>query len=118
MGEKRFIPLLFAVTIFFENGFSQEKMVTGTVAEAETGVPLPGVTVLEKSTNNGVATDWDHTVEPSNVSMNFVDGYTGTEGSVNYEYPDNHLYMDGTVKNDHLTKVITQIYCSGSLVAT
>lgn len=56
----------------------------------------------------GTSVNWDHTLEPSNVSMNFVDGYNGTEGSVNYEYPDNHLYMDGTVKNDHLTKIITQ----------
>ena len=80
MGEKRFIPLLFAVTIFFENGFSQEKMVTGTVAEAETGVPLPGVTVLEKSTNNGVATDFD-----GNYSIEVSENDILTFSHVGYE---------------------------------
>ncbi|MCM8570398.1 SusC/RagA family TonB-linked outer membrane protein [Gramella jeungdoensis] len=80
MGEKRFILLLFAVTIFFQNGFSQEKMVTGTVAEAETGVPLPGVTVLEKGTNKGVATDFD-----GNYAIEVADGAVLVFSMVGYK---------------------------------
>ena len=40
--------------------------------------------------------------------MKYIDGYTHQEGTVEIPYPDNMLYKDGTVKNDHLTKIITQ----------
>ncbi|WBL21923.1 SusC/RagA family TonB-linked outer membrane protein [Zunongwangia sp. HRR-M8] len=38
--------------------FAQEKTVTGTVID-EDGLPLPGVNVIEKGTNNGVQTNFD-----------------------------------------------------------
>jgi len=38
--------------------FAQEKTITGTVVD-EDGLPLPGVNVIEKGTNNGVQTDFD-----------------------------------------------------------
>jgi len=38
--------------------FAQQKMVTGTVVDEE-GLPLPGVNVIEKGTNNGVQTNFD-----------------------------------------------------------
>lgn len=38
--------------------FAQEKTVTGNVTD-EDGIPLPGVTVLVKGTNNGTQTDFD-----------------------------------------------------------
>src|SRR5690606_22937149 len=45
---------------------------------------------------------------PATHAMDFVDGYTGTAGVANIAYPDNDLYEGGAVKNDHLTKIITQ----------
>ena len=54
--------LLLSVWAFLLSGFSlfaQEQTVTGTVTDGESGMPLPGVTVLEKGTGNGVATDFD-----------------------------------------------------------
>lgn len=54
--------LLLSVWVFLFSGFSlfaQEQTVTGTVTDGESGMPLPGVTVLEKGTGNGVATDFD-----------------------------------------------------------
>ncbi|WP_417359574.1 SusC/RagA family TonB-linked outer membrane protein [Galbibacter sp.] len=33
--------------------------VTGTITEAQTGVPIPGANILEKGTSNGVTTDFD-----------------------------------------------------------
>lgn len=39
-------------------GFAQEKSITGTVSD-ESGLPLPGVTVLVKGTSNGASTDFD-----------------------------------------------------------
>ncbi len=59
----------------------------------------------------GTSVSWDHTTEPpSTVSKTYVNGYTNEEGVYQFNYPDNHLYANGNVKNDHLTKVITQKY--------
>jgi hypothetical protein len=40
--------------------------------------------------------------------MNYEDGITGAAGTVNVAYPKNDLYKSGTIKNDQLTKIITQ----------
>lgn len=57
----------------------------------------------------GTSVSWDHTTEPAAThTMNYIDGYTGTPGTVEIKYPVNGLYKNGTVKNDHLTKIITQ----------
>lgn len=59
--------------------------------------------------NNGTSVNWDNTTEPGNShQMNYVDGLTGAAGTVNMPYPSNTLYKNGTVRNDHLTKIITQ----------
>lgn len=57
----------------------------------------------------GTSVSWDHTDEPgASHTMNYVDGYTGTSGSVSILYPVNTLYKNGSVKNDQLTKILTQ----------
>jgi hypothetical protein len=57
----------------------------------------------------GTSVSWDHTTEPAAThSMNYTDGYTNTPGSVNISYPKNDLYKNGSVRNDRLTKIITQ----------
>ncbi len=68
---------------------------------------------LESDSYNRVGTSvkWDHTAEPQGaVNMDFVNGYTDEAGTVQFNYPTNNLYKDGSVSNDHLTKVITQKY--------
>lgn len=58
---------------------------------------------------DGTSVNWNHTVEPGNThQMNYVDGLTGNAGSAAIAYPVNNLYKNGTVRNDHLTKIITQ----------
>ncbi len=58
---------------------------------------------------DGTSVNWNHTTEPGDTHMmNYVDGITGTTGSVAINYPVNNLYKNGTVRNDHLTKIITQ----------
>jgi len=47
------------VVVFTTFSFGQEKVVTGTVTDAETGETLPGATVMEVGTSNGVITDLD-----------------------------------------------------------
>jgi hypothetical protein len=58
---------------------------------------------------DGTSVSWNHTTEPGNTHiMNYVDGITGTPGTAAINYPVNNLYQNGAVKNDHLTKIITQ----------
>lgn len=49
-----FVSLLFSQSIY-----AQEKTVTGTVTDAEDGMPLPQVNVLVKGTTTGTFTDFD-----------------------------------------------------------
>lgn len=59
----------------------------------------------------GTSVSWDHTAEPpASVAKSYINGYTNEESTYQFTYPDNHLYANGNVKNDHLTKVITQKY--------
>lgn len=57
----------------------------------------------------GTSVSWTHVAEPgASHVMSFTDGYTNTAGTANILYPVNNLYANGTVKNDRLTKIITQ----------
>ncbi|OQY95495.1 MAG: susd and RagB outer membrane lipoprotein domain protein [Sphingobacteriales bacterium UTBCD1] len=57
----------------------------------------------------GTCVNWSNTTEPvSSYTMNYVDGIAGTPGIVSINYPVNNLYKNGTVRNDYLTKIITQ----------
>lgn len=57
----------------------------------------------------GTSVSWTHTAEPGNThTMQYIDGETGNSGNVEIRYPVNHLYQNGSVRNDHLTKIITQ----------
>lgn len=59
----------------------------------------------------GTSVKWDHTTEPpATVTMNYLNGYTNEPGTMTFTYPVNNLYKNGAVKNDLLTKVITQKY--------
>lgn len=59
--------------------------------------------------NAGTSASWDHTIEPSATrTMNYKDGYTNADGTVQIKYPENTIYKAGAVKNDLLTKIITQ----------
>lgn len=59
--------------------------------------------------NNGTSASWDHTTEPGAThTMDYVDGYTNAAGTVAIRYPENTIYKAGAVRNDLLTKIITQ----------
>ncbi|MBZ9632378.1 SusC/RagA family TonB-linked outer membrane protein [Salegentibacter sp. LM13S] len=59
MGKKLLFLLGLMFFSFNQNLIAQEQTVTGTVTDSENGIPLPGVTVLEKGTSNGTSTDFD-----------------------------------------------------------
>ncbi len=58
--------------------FAQQQEITGVVSD-DTGLPLPGVTVQEKNTNNGVVTDFDgnYEIEVSGPDAVLVVSYMG-----------------------------------------
>jgi hypothetical protein len=57
----------------------------------------------------GTSVNWDHTTEPpATYTRRYQNGYTGAESVVTVSYPKNDLYKNGTVKNDRLTKIISQ----------
>ena len=51
-------PILILLCLFSLQVWAQEREVSGTVID-EDGLPLPGVNVIEKNTNNGTVTDFD-----------------------------------------------------------
>ncbi|WP_373060136.1 SusC/RagA family TonB-linked outer membrane protein [Zunongwangia sp. H14] len=81
--------ILFTLILSFQPGmFAQGSItVTGTITEADTSVPIPGVNILEKGTDNGVMTDFDgnYSIEvPENATLvvSFV-GFTAQTLEVN-----------------------------------
>ncbi len=57
----------------------------------------------------GTSVSWSHTTEPApSFTASYVDGTSGTPGTIQINYPTNNLYKSGSVKNDPLTKIITQ----------
>ncbi|MEO7120461.1 MAG: SusD/RagB family nutrient-binding outer membrane lipoprotein, partial [Ginsengibacter sp.] len=73
------------------------------------GVSVGNYLTSDDYNTDGTSVDWNNTTEPGpNHMMSDVDGMTGTPGTVSINYPVNNLYMSGAVRNDHLTKIITQ----------
>ncbi|HET7360646.1 MAG TPA: carboxypeptidase-like regulatory domain-containing protein, partial [Salinimicrobium sp.] len=72
--------------LFAQNILAQEQLVTGTVTDAESGMPLPGVTIVEKGTDNGTITDFDgnYSIEvPSSAVLVFsMVGYASEDHPV------------------------------------
>ena len=65
----------------------------------------------ENYNNVGTSAKFTHTTEPGNSrTMTYVDGYTNKSGTATIKYPVNSIYKNGTVRNDQLTKIITQKY--------
>ncbi|WP_270089471.1 SusD/RagB family nutrient-binding outer membrane lipoprotein [Sphingobacterium sp. SYP-B4668] len=59
----------------------------------------------------GTSVKYDHVTEPpTSFTVKFVDAYTNQSGTANILYPSNTIYKNGTIKNDKLTKIITQKY--------
>jgi hypothetical protein len=57
----------------------------------------------------GTCVDWNNTTEPpASFTASYVDGITNTPGTKSISYPTNNLYKAGSLKNDPLTKIITQ----------
>jgi TonB-dependent starch-binding outer membrane protein SusC len=90
-----------------------EFLVSGTVID-ENNVPLPGASVIEKGTNNGVQTDFDGnfslkvTNEDTTLVISYI-GYGTKEISVNNQ---SQLIIQLTVETSNLNEVILTGYGS------
>lgn len=69
MRQQKFL-LTFLFFTFLQFAFAQQREVKGVVKD-DTGVPIPGATVLVKDTPRGVATDFD-----GNFAIKVSDGET------------------------------------------
>ncbi len=84
--------------------FKQEKQITGKVTSSDDGLPLPGVNVIVKDTNNGTVTDMDGNYKlsvPENAEalvFSFI-GYTRKEVLIEAK----------SIINVELTSDITQL---------
>ena len=72
------------------------------------GAQLGSYLTSESYNRVGTSVAWNHITEPTSRVMEFEDGFTGARGTTMVAYPKNDLYKNGAVKNDHLTKIITQ----------
>jgi TonB-linked SusC/RagA family outer membrane protein len=67
------IKVLYLCAMFFTLTLSAQTVtVKGTVTEASTGLPLPGVNVIIKNTTQGASTDFDGNFTINDVSLNSV----------------------------------------------
>ena len=119
------ILFLFAM-LGFSLSYAQVKTITGKVTDAETGEPLPGVTIVVKGTTNGTITnfDGDYSIdveEGQTLGFSFI-GYTtqdqvvGTSNVINLKLAQSMENIQevvvigyGTVKKEDATGSVTVI---------
>ena len=119
------ILFLFAM-LGFSLSYAQVKTITGKVTDAETGEPLPGVTIVVKGTTNGTITNFDgdysiNVEEGQTLGFSFI-GYTaqdvvaGTSNVLNIELAQSVENLQevvvigyGQVKKEDATGSVTAV---------
>ena len=103
---KRIIFSFLLVLGLTQFAIAQEQNVSGVITEAETGMPLPGVNVMEKGTSNGTSTDFDGnfsiTVDSGATLVFSMVGYATqevavTSGEINIEMQTDTEALDEVV---------------------
>ncbi|MCU4157709.1 SusC/RagA family TonB-linked outer membrane protein [Carboxylicivirga sp. A043] len=97
------IMLLLSVGI----AFAQDVSISGTVKGAEDGMPIPGVSVVQKGTTNGTITDIDGNysitaptgaiITYSFVGMKAQEHTVGTQTTINVTLQSESIEMEGVV---------------------
>ena len=113
---------LFSASVYGQDGFT----VSGTVVD-EVGVPLPGASIIEKGTTNGVVSDFDgnYSFEVANSNATLTISYIGFEAQevpingnsvINVTMQSTASTLDevvlvgyGAVKKKDLTGAISQV---------
>lgn len=90
---------------------AQEKQVSGTVTDAETGVPIPGVSVLVKGTSSGAATDFDGNFELNvDEDATLVFSYIGYENKEVLVAGQSELQISLVISAAQLDEVVVVAY--------
>lgn len=76
---KKYLLMLLSIA-FLSTAWAQERTVTGTVTDAESGEAIPGANIVEKGTSNGTITDFD-----GNYRLTVGDGATLVVTFVGYK---------------------------------
>lgn len=111
------------LTLSFAFSYGQEKQVTGTVKDTN-GMPLPGVNILVKGTNNGVDTDFDgkYSIKArtgdvlvfSYLGMKTVEETVGSSAVINVSMEEDAQVLEGVVITGYSKKAVSEV--TGSLV--
>jgi TonB-linked SusC/RagA family outer membrane protein len=127
MNKLQHILTMFLFFLMAQNVFAQSVEITGTIVDSEDQMPLPGVNILEKGTNNGSSTDFDGDYRFNVSSANAVlvisfMGYKTQEvalngrTNVNIKLVTDQQQLDevvlvgfGTVKKSDLTGAVATI---------
>jgi len=77
--ENNTYQLVDKIIVITSNEMKQQVSVTGTLTDASTGEPLPGVYVIPEGTNTGAVTDAQgkYTLQVTNSNVNLVFSYVG-----------------------------------------
>ena len=88
-------------------GFAQEQIVTGKII-VEDNMPLPGASVLEKGTSNGVISDIDgnYTIQLKNANAILVFSYVGYETVEQTTLGKNLINVNMKVDSEALDEVV------------
>lgn len=105
MKTKLNVFLTLFMVFLTQISFAQERTVSGVVSD-NTGMPLPGVSVLIKGTNKGTQTDFDgkYSIKVNNGEM-LVFSFVGmktqetvvSSNSINIKLKDNSVELEGVV---------------------
>ncbi len=123
--KKRFY-LFFFLCLLALSGFAQEIKVAGTVTEASTKDPLPGVTIQVKGTTSGTISDMEghYTIQAkkgdvivfSTVGMKTVEKQVSSNSPINVALEEDNVALDqvvvigyGTVKKSHLSGAVSSV---------
>jgi TonB-linked SusC/RagA family outer membrane protein len=116
--------------LFSSSLLAQNKVVTGTVYEASSGLPLAGATVSEKGTNNGAITGFDGNFSLKNVTPKgvIVVSYIGflsqevatvnTLGALNVQLVEDASQLDEVIVVGYGTQRKKEITGAVSVIGT
>ncbi|MFS4454594.1 TonB-dependent receptor [Maribacter sp. 2304DJ31-5] len=102
------VAILIATTAF------SQRTITGTVNDGETGLPLPGATILIKGTTNGTSTDFDgnFSIDINQDSGVLVISYIGF---ITKNVPFAHMNNMGTIILDPSAEELEGVVVTGIL---
>ncbi|MEO7283975.1 TonB-dependent receptor [Gelidibacter sp.] len=117
------LKLTWLMTLFMafvmQVSLAQEKSVTGSVASASDGLPLPGVNVLVKGTSRGVQTDFDgnytinvrvgETLVFSFVSMKSTAVIVGASNTINVALEEDVASLDEVIILGYSSKGVEEV---------